>query len=263
MIDDHLVVSGLVENFISSLGNYAVVARVVADAAALEAVERHNPHLVIMELSSPTNSAPDLLCQIRQSHPDTRVLIFSGDCSLETVRFALEAGVHGYVSKTASFSEFQQAIKTIAEGGIYFSSLINAIIVKILQNRIDFDSRSPFPLSQRELGILRLMASGLSTKEIAASLGISPFTVANHRAKIRRKTGLRGAIQLSRYAEQIGLVPAPSAGPKLSGEGKGENPVTHALHWYSGHQASTNEAENPAVAGHAATCPDRAGHYRT
>ncbi|AHF94100.1 hypothetical protein OPIT5_05175 [Opitutaceae bacterium TAV5] len=138
------------------------------------------------------------------------MLVFSGDCSPDTIRLALEAGAHGYVSKAAPLAEFQQAVRVLDKGQVYFSSRVNEVILAIMHNKGAPDQTPAAPLSQRELGVLRLMATGLSTKEIAATLGLSPFTVANHRARIMNKTGLHRATQLSRYAVQIGLVPTPT-----------------------------------------------------
>ncbi|EIP99807.1 response regulator containing a CheY-like receiver domain and an HTH DNA-binding domain [Opitutaceae bacterium TAV1] len=210
VVDDHISIRELIVKFLISPGNQSVVAQSCDHFSALEEIRRHQPHLVIVEVVVADGSGIGLLRQIRQVSPGTRMLVFSGDCSPDTIRLALEAGAHGYVSKAAPLAEFQQAVRVLDKGQVYFSSRVNEVILDIMHNKGAPDQTPAAPLSQRELGVLRLMATGLSTKEIAATLGISPFTVANHRAKIMNKTGLHRATQLSRYAVQIGLVPTPT-----------------------------------------------------
>ena len=111
----------------------------------------------------------------------------------------------------------RDALQAVSEGRIYFSPFVSGQIKDIVNQGVTA-AKPAITLSQRERAVLRHLAEGLSAREIGELLGISRYTVVNHRANIMRKLGLRGAAQLSLYAAQLGVTgtnssPAEVAGP--------------------------------------------------
>jgi DNA-binding NarL/FixJ family response regulator len=146
-----------------------------------------------------------VLAELRTMCGATRILIFSSILRPELVRGALLSGAHGLVERTAPLTEFIHALRAVAAGQIHFGRSGSDEIRSLLgSGSSDFGRRAR--LTDREKGVLCEIADGLSSKEISAKLGISVHTVVHHRTRLMRKTGLRGAAQLSRYAVEMGLV---------------------------------------------------------
>jgi DNA-binding NarL/FixJ family response regulator len=142
---------------------------------------------------------------MRTLSPRSRSIVFSGNLRSSSIRAALLAGAHGLVEKTASLGEFEQAVRSVGSGRIYYSRFASDEIRRIVNGSAGRRAR-PARLTDREKAVLRGLADGLSSKQIAAHLGLSRHTIVNHRARLARKTGLRGVARLSRYAAELGLV---------------------------------------------------------
>ena len=113
-------------------------------------------------------------------------------------------GAHGFVEKTAGFSEFKKGLATVAAGGTYFGPAIAAVLRNVVAH--PESAASPDFLTDREREILQLVAEGHSTKEIAAKLGISAKTVDNHRTNLMRKLNIHDVASLTRHALELGLL---------------------------------------------------------
>jgi DNA-binding NarL/FixJ family response regulator len=146
-----------------------------------------------------------VLAEVRAVCGRTRVLIFSSILRPELVRGALLSGAHGLVERAASLDEFCEALRVVAAGGIHFGRS-GSDEMRTLVGRGPAVSQHRARLTDREKTVLCDIANGLSSKEISARLGISIHTVVHHRSSLMRKTGLKGAAQLSRYAVEMGLV---------------------------------------------------------
>jgi DNA-binding NarL/FixJ family response regulator len=142
--------------------------------------------------------------------PMPQVLVFSANTTALAVREAPAAGVHGYIEKPASFTEFTHALKAVTGGRTYLGPEVSKSVQRIVDNpeRAGADPE----LSVRERDVLRFVAEGFSSKEIAERLGLSVRTVENHRANITRRTGLKSIAQLTLHAVRLGLIAMP-AGP--------------------------------------------------
>lgn len=152
-----------------------------------------------------------------ESTPPPYVLVFSANTTDLAVREALGNGARGYIEKTASFNEFTKALKSIAEGQSYLGPTVARSVRRIVSNPERVEANST--LSAREREVLRFLAEGMSSKEIASHLGLSVRTVENHRAHIVKRTGLRSIAQLTLHAVRLGLVEVPAAEASLGGAG--------------------------------------------
>lgn len=189
LVDDHPLVREGLRARLGVVPGLQVVGEAGDAVAALEAVARERPDLVLMDVGMKQTNGIVLTGQLIGLHPGLRVLMLSMYDSPETVGRALAAGASGYVLKEAPGEEIVRAIETVAAGGQFLGSGL-----------AEAATPEHTPLSPREGEILDCLAEGLASKQIAARLGMSVRTVETHRHNIRRKLRLAGQAELVRYA---------------------------------------------------------------
>lgn len=172
----------------------------------LRQVEKHRPNVVILDISMPRLSGLETLERVRIDHPDVKTILLSVHADPRMIQNAVTLGADGYVLKNARASEILSAIRAVTRGGSYFSPPVaREIVAQIRKPRAATDQ--PFSLlSTREREVLHRIAEGMSAKEIASDLSISPKTVEAHRTSLMRKLGVRKATELVRYALRHGLI---------------------------------------------------------
>lgn len=205
VIDDHTAILEMMVPIIESLAGFKVVGQLADADEAVTFCRREQPDLIIVDWIMPRVSGPALLQDLRRACPRAHTMVFSGNLWPAAIRAALAAGAIGVVDKMAVLEVFRAAIRKVAAGGVYFSPLVSEQIKLIVARHTQASAKSP-DLSGREKAVLRYIAEGFSSKEIAGFLGISAYTVVNHRTSLMRKVGLRRAAQLSLYAAQMGLI---------------------------------------------------------
>lgn len=205
IVDDHEMVAMLFRDLISSIPGYEVVGQAANAAQAMQQCMLHRPALVLLDLVLPDSPGLGVLRDIRATCPDARVLVCSGNLNAPLIRSALLAGATGIIGKAVPLAELKSAIQSVGTGRSYLCGQTSETVRLMVHSTPPPVDKLP-TLSQRERTVLQHIAAGLSSKEIAAKLGLSRYTVNNFRSKLSKKTGLRRAVQLSRYAAQIGLV---------------------------------------------------------
>ena len=184
---------------------------VVAEAAdgreAVAAARASKPDVALVEGQLPRLCAVEAIRAIREESPRTRCIVLSAHGSAEHVRQALLAGAHGFLPKDSSASELVEAIRTVRAGRSYLAPALADQVVGAITSRTE-GSPGRTGLTRRQREVLQLIAEGLSTKEIAAELGISLKTAQTHRANLMFKVGVHKASGLVRYAIREGLVSA-------------------------------------------------------
>jgi DNA-binding NarL/FixJ family response regulator len=208
IVDDHAMIVTLLIQIFESLGEHDVVGQARTSAEALRLCAEEKPDLVMLDLVLPDSSGLNLLKQIKAISPAASVLVFSGNLSAPLIRLALIAGVAGIINKGASLDEFKAAIRGVSAGRTYLCTQTSES-VRTMVRTVPVSAAKVPVLSQREQLVLRHIAAGLSSREIAEKLGLSCYTVSNFRSRLSKKTGLHRAVQLSQYAAQIGLLDAP------------------------------------------------------
>jgi DNA-binding NarL/FixJ family response regulator len=151
----------------------------------------------------------EVVRQIREAVPDTKVLVLTMHESDQMVRRALEAGARGYLLKSDLADCLAKAVKTVSEGKRFLTPKVSEIVLKgFLKTRSQHEQgeRAGARTTPREIEIIRLLAEGKANKETAATLGITVRTVETHRAKIMLKLGLHSLADLIHYAIRQGLV---------------------------------------------------------
>ena len=160
--------------------------------------------LVIVDISMPGRSGLDLIRDIRGAKPDLPVLVVSAHSEKDYAVRALKLGAAGYVSKQSATDVLVSAVRRVLSGGRYVSPALAELLAGSLSGGLQEDSHES--LSNRELQVLKMIASGKSLKEIGAELALSEKTVATYRSRISDKMGLPTNVDLTRYAMRHGLV---------------------------------------------------------
>jgi len=176
---------------------------VVADAGDLHSVIRHfqghRPDVVILDLSVPNGASLDAIRRMRARAPGTQIVVLTMDDDPAFAQQAIEAGAIGYVLKDSADPDLLRAVRSAAHGEGYVSRRV-ASLLKATRASTERDNLSP-----REVEVLRLIALGHTSAEIAEKLHLSVRTVETHRSRIHRKLGLSARAELVRYALRRGL----------------------------------------------------------
>lgn len=184
--------------------------RVVADAGsvvdALRACGPQHPQVVVMDLSIPGCDGIDGTREVLRNWPKSRVLVLSAYQDDHFVIGAIKAGARGFVVKRASSDKLVEALKTVAAGGVYLSSEVSHCLFETVSAGPLPQTTSLAPLTPREEQILKLVADGNTSKEIAASIHLSPETVRSHRKTLMRKLGVHNVAELTQAASKEGLI---------------------------------------------------------
>ena len=192
LVDDHPLVREGLRARLSGVAGIEVVGEAGDAAQAFEQVDRLRPDLVLMDVGMKQVNGIELTTRLRERHPTLRVLMLSMYDNPEYVHRALAAGARGYVLKEAPSEEIVAAILAVAQGRNFLGSGLAATAGRPDESR-------PL-LSARETEILRCLADGLASRQIAETLGMSVRTVETHRHNIRRKLDLAGQAELIKYA---------------------------------------------------------------
>jgi two-component system, NarL family, invasion response regulator UvrY len=203
LVDDHPIVREGYRRLLDRLGGFQVVGEAGEAAAAYDVFRRIEPDVVVMDISMPGASGLEAVRHIRQWDPNARILVSSMHCTAALALKAFEAGASGYVAKSAEPSEFAEAIRVVARGGRALSADISRAIAEetIAGGRSILECLSP-----REAEILRQIALGSTSQEIAATLNVSIKTVQNHHYRIKDKIGARSDAHLVWLAVGAGLI---------------------------------------------------------
>ena len=202
LADDHDLVRAGIQGLVELLPGVDVVAQAGSGEELLAALERVDPHLVITDIHMPGMDGVEAVAKIRSRHPRLPILVLSMFDTAEMVQRAVAAGANGYLMKNAAPQELQHAVSVMLNTGSYFS----AQVARLLMERVD--ALADDGLTERQKEVLVLLASGLSSKEIAFELKLSPKTIDVHRARIMERLDVRDIAGLTRYAVRRGLVKA-------------------------------------------------------
>ena len=210
LVDDHKLVRAGLRMLIDGMSGMVIVGEASNGAEVLALCATLQPDVILLDIAMPVLNGLDALQQIHLQYPALRVIILSMLASEEHVIRALSLGATGYLLKDSAPAELELAIRCVLNGETWLSPPISRQVVDGYLARVSRVSSSESgdePLSERQREVLRLLALGHSTKEIAFELDISSKTIETHRAQIMKKLGLQDIASLTRYAIRRGIIP--------------------------------------------------------
>lgn len=205
LVDDHPLVREGLALRISLEADLQVCGEAAGPAEALQAIDRLQPDLVLVDLSLKGGHGIELIGNVKKRHPQIRMLVLSGFPEALYAERSLRAGADGYLNKQESTDRLLVAIRSVLAGRRYLSSELERRLADLALGRPSEPDSTTSRLSDREMEIFRLIGQGLSTKALAESLYLSPHTIDTHRENIKRKLGLANAAELIRAAVQYVL----------------------------------------------------------
>lgn len=205
--DDHAVVRQGIRGVLEEVEGLSVVAEAGDGEEALALTREHEPDVVVLDVTMPGKTGLEVARELRDSGSETRVLVLSMHDDPAYVLEAVRAGADGYVLKDVAPSELRAAVTAVHEGREYFSARVTHQLSLGLRKEIEQEQRRSRldSLTAREVEVLRLVAQGLTNREIAEQLGISPRTVETHRERVMAKLRIRTVAGLTRFVVEQGL----------------------------------------------------------
>jgi DNA-binding NarL/FixJ family response regulator len=206
--EDHTILREGLRSLLSSDPDLEIVGEAQDGQEAIRCVEKLRPNLVLMDLSMPRMNGLDAIKEIKKRSTDTKILVLTVHKNEEYIVATMQAGADGYALKDSTHAELGIAIKNVLSGNHYISPGISGRVIEgYLEGRKTLKPMSPFEtLTQRERGILKMIAEGYKNKEIADYLCISVKTVEKHRANLMQKLDLHSVSALTAFALEKGLV---------------------------------------------------------
>ena len=203
--DHHIVRDGL-KALLENEKNIEVVGEASDGIDAVKKAKSLRPHIVIMDLAMPVINGIEATRQINGEMKDIKVIALSMHSDRRFIIEILRAGAKGFVLKQAAFEELVAAINSVYKGNAYLSTdIVDVVVQDYVRQLIESDSPAYRKLTDRERQVLKLLAEGKSTKEIAYALDVSVKTVESHRLNIRDKMGIDNLASLTKFAIREGL----------------------------------------------------------
>ncbi|MFZ6009510.1 MAG: response regulator [Bacteroidota bacterium] len=206
--DDHSMVRDGVKNLIRQNKDLTVIGEAESGSQTLELFDSLKPDLLILDISMPDMNGMEVSKEILAKDPTANIVILSMYDDEDYISRCLEYGVKGYVVKNESGSELDYAIKSVLQGKNYFSRQAQDVIFKKYTQNVSRKKQreDTVKLTKREVEIIKLIADGLTSQQMADKLFISPRTVETHRANLMKKVGVKNAVELVKKAQQLDLL---------------------------------------------------------
>jgi DNA-binding NarL/FixJ family response regulator len=208
VVDDHTIVRDGISALLSLAGDIEVVGEANNGNEALKMVSALNPDVVLMDIAMPIMGGLEATRRISKEYPKTKVLVITQHDDKEYVFPVLESGASGLISKAGASSELAAGIRSVYKGDSFLSPSVAKLLVENFQNTSgERSQKDPYnTLTGREREILKLLAEGYSTQEIAEMLVITPKTVEGHKTNLMSKLGIHNRIDLVKYALRKGII---------------------------------------------------------
>lgn len=201
--DDHQLIIEGIKSLMANESDIQIIADVSNGKLLLECDLLTEVDLVLMDIGMPVMDGLETTKSLKKSHPNLKVLVLTTYADQRSIKQMLKLGVDGYVLKDSGKASFLDAIETIMGGGTYYDKRVTDVMMQSFNKK---SNATPTPLTEREKDVIRLIAEGMSTNEIAEKLFLSALTVETHRKNIFTKLGMKKVASLVRYAIEEGLV---------------------------------------------------------
>lgn len=207
LVDDHKLVRDGVRTILERSSDFKVVGEAENGADAVQLCRKSPPDIVLMDIGLPGMNGIEATTELVRHVPGVKVIILSMYDDENSVVSAIRSGARAFVLKKASSTELLDAIRTVARGGSYLSSQVSdRLLARIQRGDLETHDRSPLEsLSPRELQVLRLVAEGKTSKDIAVMLDLGLQTVRSYRKTMMKKLGVNNVAGLTQLALASGL----------------------------------------------------------
>jgi DNA-binding NarL/FixJ family response regulator len=206
LVDDHKILRDGLCSLLQQQPDMEVVAETDNGEAAVRLAREFTPDVIIMDVNIQGMDGIDATRRILQELPDSKIIALSMHSKKVYVTEMLKAGASGYMLKEQAFDELVQAIRTVLAGGTYLSSKVVSLVVQdYVQSHTGAVSADANPLTERQRHVLKFLADGKPSKEIASLLGLSAKTIDASRRKIMEKLNIQSTAELVKYAVREGF----------------------------------------------------------
>ena len=208
VVDDHTMVRDGICSLLGLTPDIEVVGEAANGREALEVVRKLMPDVVLMDIAMPIMGGLEATRRIHKEFPETKVLALTQYDDREYVFPVIGAGARGFISKTAASSELASGIRAVYRGDSFLSPSVARLLVGDYQRGASVrQTHDPYErLTDREREILKLLAEGYTTQEIAKMLAVSPKTVEGHKTNLMAKLDIHNRIDLVKYALRKGII---------------------------------------------------------
>jgi two-component system response regulator NreC len=209
IVDDHAILRAGLRMLVNAQADMEVVSEAPDGEKAVQAAGETRPDVILLDLTMPRVGGMNALQEIARKCRETRVLILTMHDDPAYLRSALAAGASGYLLKRAVDMELLAAIRAVSRGGIFLDPRLASVLVQdVLAKRGKrVDPTQPVSiLSDRELQVLKLVAQGYTSPQIAKQIAVGVKTVETYRSRFAEKLGLRTRSDVIRFALQMGLL---------------------------------------------------------
>ena len=207
VVDDHQFVRQSVVKVVDAEDGFEVVGQAGDGTTAIELVKQLRPNIVLLDVNMPGDDGLQVATRVRRIAPDTKIILLTMHEDEPTIRSAIAIEIEGFVPKTSSAEELSKALRVVAGGDTYLSPVIAKRVMDLARG---VGASIANELTDRELEILRMLARGCRSSEVAETLFVSVKTVKNHLTHIYSKLGVTTAAQAVAKAYQEGLALRPT-----------------------------------------------------
>jgi DNA-binding NarL/FixJ family response regulator len=208
VVDDHTIVRDGICALLALAGDMEVVGEATNGNEALVKVKELNPDVVLMDIAMPIMGGLEATRRINKEFPKTKVLVLTQYDEKEYFFPVIESGACGFISKAAASSDLTTGIRAVFRGDSYLSPSVTRFMVEDYQHTAaERAIQDPYKqLTEREREILKLLAEGYNTQEIAEMLVITAKTVEGHKTNLMAKLGVHNRVELVKYALRKGII---------------------------------------------------------
>jgi len=205
LADDHPMFREGIRKIIERIQDVSISGEVNDGLELLEFLKRSNPKMAIVDISMPNLRGLEAIREIKRNYPKVKILVLTMHKKKEFVRQALKDGADGFLLKEDAGGELIRAVQTVRKGEKYISPLLSGLLTSLAVGEKETEI-----LTLREREVLKLLAEGKKTNEIARALFISPYTVRRHRYNIMAKLDIKNLADLVKYAISQNYIPDPT-----------------------------------------------------
>lgn len=200
IVDDHGLVRQGIRSYLERHDQLLIIGEASSGAEALKKISSKCPDVLLLDINLPDCSGFKILEEVREKHPKVNVVVVTVHKASEYIQRAIRLGAKGYILKEASPSELALSIETVFNNQIFITPILAGSIIKEKYATQSTQKLNKGTLSSREIDVIKGIANGRTSKEIAQELNLSVRTIQTHRERIIQKLGIRSVAGLTRYA---------------------------------------------------------------